>query len=69
MPIYEFQCAECNSPFEELVRSAEAVNAVVCPKCGSGEVRKKVSMFASRISGGSTTSFSSAASDCAPGGT
>jgi putative FmdB family regulatory protein len=72
MPLYEFQCTECHSSFEELVRvpqvSAAAVVAdVVCPKCGSHEVRRKVSLFASKSSAGS--SFSASASSCSTGGT
>lgn len=67
MPLYEFDCADCDRPFEELVRSADKVNEVSCPKCGSRTVRRKVSTFASKVSGGGA-SLSSAAADCAPGG-
>jgi len=48
MPIYEFSCATCDRSFEELVRSAEATNEVICPKCGSQHVRRKISLFASK---------------------
>ncbi len=68
MPLYEFQCSECDSAFEELVRSATAVAEVKCPSCGSNEVRRKVSTFASKISGGGSKA-AAAASSCAPGGT
>ena len=44
MPIYEYACMECESHFEELVRSAE--QAVVCPECGAGNVLKQLSTFA-----------------------
>ena len=33
MPIYEYVCMECESHFEELVRSSE--QAVTCPECGA----------------------------------
>ncbi len=29
MPIFEFECKECGKPFEELVRSANAIDEVV----------------------------------------
>jgi putative FmdB family regulatory protein len=67
MPLYEFQCTECDHDFEELVRSAVAVAEVQCPDCGSDHVRRKVSVFASKVSGGGG-SFAPAAS-CAPSGT
>ena len=33
MPIYEYVCMECESHFEELVRSSD--QAVMCPECGA----------------------------------
>ena len=65
MPIYEFVCHECGETFEELVFSASNINQVSCPKCSSPEVVKKMSTFASKISGGGSrlgSSMSSAAS-------
>ncbi len=61
MPIFEFVCQECGSPFEELVRSASATEEVTCPFCESDQVAKQISTFASKINGASS-SFSSAAS-------
>ena len=58
MPLFEFQCEDCNQPFEELVFGS-AVDDVVCPQCGSSEVNKMISTFASRISGGGAPSFNS----------
>jgi len=68
MPLYEFHCSKCKTDFEELVLSSrpEALAAVACPECGSRKVTKKVSTFASSISGGSSTRAS--ASSCAPSG-
>lgn len=66
MPLYEFQCSECDRPFEELVRSVAAVAEVKCPVCGSDHVRRKVSTFASKVSGGSSALAS--APSCSPGG-
>jgi putative FmdB family regulatory protein len=44
MPIYEYACMECESHFDELVRSAD--KAVTCPECGAGNVLKQFSTFA-----------------------
>ena len=70
MPIFEFVCTTCENPFEELVFSASAVDGVNCPACGSDEVQKQISTFASRVAGGSSFSLSSSpAASCSPGGT
>ena len=45
MPMYEFICAECESEFETLVQSAEAISSVACPECASRTVHKKLSLF------------------------
>ncbi len=45
MPMYEFMCAECESEFETLVQSADAVSSVECPECASRKVHKKLSLF------------------------
>ncbi len=68
MPIFEFECSSCHDQFDELVRNAEAVKDVTCPQCGSRRVKKKLSTFASKISGGAAGQAGSGPA-CAPGGT
>jgi putative FmdB family regulatory protein len=68
MPIYEFDCHSCGESFDKLVRSANQVSEVTCPTCDSPNVKKKLSLFSSKVSGGSRSSVSSAPSSCAPGG-
>lgn len=68
MPIFEFVCSDCSKPFEELLRSSSAASEVVCPSCHSQNVKKKISTFAAKVSGGSSFSFNSASS-CSTGGT
>jgi len=43
MPIYEYRCSDCENKFEELVSRLEA--AVSCPKCGSDNTSRLISMF------------------------
>ena len=45
VPIYEFSCKTCAERFEELV-SASAAEEVACPGCGSSEVERVFSTFA-----------------------
>lgn len=69
MPIFEFVCDECGQPFEELLRNTDAISRLTCPKCGSSQVKKKLSTFASKVSGGASfSSGSSSASACNTGG-
>ncbi|MBA3347905.1 MAG: zinc ribbon domain-containing protein [Actinobacteria bacterium] len=65
MPMYEYACMECESHFEELVRSAE--QAVACPDCGAGNVLKQISTFA--VTGAqSSPSFGGGGGGCCGGG-
>ena len=51
MPMFEFACNDCGSPFEDLVFGTD-ISGVLCPVCGSSEVKKKMSTFASKVEGG-----------------
>jgi putative FmdB family regulatory protein len=42
MPLFEFQCADCEQEFEEVCRSWKTV--VKCPKCNSENTVKLVSL-------------------------
>ena len=44
VPIYEYVCMECESHFEELVRSAD--QQVTCPDCSAEKLVKQFSVFA-----------------------
>jgi putative FmdB family regulatory protein len=41
VPIYEFECEECEERFEELVAATAA--AAVCPHCGATRTRRLMS--------------------------
>ncbi len=53
MPIYEYACQKCGNEYEELV-SSSALKPAPCPKCGSGEVKKKFSVVGSIQNGKSS---------------
>ncbi|KAB2661037.1 MAG: zinc ribbon domain-containing protein [Verrucomicrobia bacterium] len=58
MPIYEFHCEECRESSEILVRSKDWTGTT-CPNCGSTELIKQLSVFAS-----STPTASGAGAEC-----
>ena len=57
MPICEYRCQRCGQEFERFVLSSRA-GRVICPTCGSADVSKMLSTFASggRSSAGGATS-------------
>ncbi|NTU43505.1 MAG: zinc ribbon domain-containing protein [Nitrospirales bacterium] len=59
MPIYEYVCNRCQESFSVL-QSITAEKDARCPKCGSAEVKKKVSSFCSigGVGGGTGSGFS-----------
>ncbi len=70
MPIFEFACNDCGQPFEELLRNGSDTSKVVCPSCSSPQVKKRISTFASKVSGGSSFSLGmSASTSCNTGST
>ena len=47
MPIYEYTCRKCDGKFEQLVRSMKAADEPQkCPKCGSDQTARNLSVFA-----------------------
>lgn len=63
MPIREYTCQACGHQFETLVRSAETP---ACTSCGSTDLEKKLSVFATR---GNASSGATAAAEPAACGT
>jgi len=46
MPLYEFQCKNCNETFTKKISISEMEKTKVkCPKCDSENVKKKISNF------------------------
>lgn len=68
MPIYEFDCQSCGNEFDKLVRTMSAVSTVTCPSCESSHIKKKMSLFSSRVGNHSSASATNAAASCSPGG-
>ncbi len=46
MPIYEYLCPACNRIYSFLVRNINTSNQATCPKCGSEDMKKRMSSFA-----------------------
>lgn len=59
MPFFNYKCLDCESSFEELVRSSD--EKVICPKCKSERVEKKLP---NRLSSPSSPTSASQGSSC-----
>jgi putative FmdB family regulatory protein len=47
MPIYEYNCNDCGRDFDLLVIRHSEADSQECPHCGSQQVTRKMSSFAS----------------------
>jgi putative FmdB family regulatory protein len=56
MPIYEYTCKSCNSHFERLIKSMSNSEKIDCPKCGSKQTSRNLSVFAVASEGGKSSS-------------
>jgi len=56
MPIYEYVCNDCQTPYEKLVMSSKS--PIACPKCGSKQHTQQFSKFSTTNSSSSSASSS-----------
>lgn len=66
MPLYEYECPECGTEFEQLVPFQQADDAV-CPTCQRPRVKRKIARIAARQPAEGGAGDSGGAS-CSPGG-
>ena len=71
MPIYEYECADCQERFEDLIRNKADEEALACPACGSKKLTKQMSAFGVQgavekpITAGSSSCTGCTATSCA----
>ncbi len=65
MPLYEYRCSGCGDSFEKLVRNTSKPVEILCPSCGSDDVKKLLSTFATHTGGSRPVAPSSS---CSTGG-
>ena len=62
MPIYEYECRECEERFQVLQGMNEGSDSVSCPKCDAKEPKRLMSVFGCNLSGSSGASCAPTAS-------
>ena len=60
MPIYEYTCKSCDAKFEQLVRTMSGEAKFKCPKCGSEQTARGLSVFAVSSAGPKSSGASDA---------
>jgi len=55
MPLYEYICEKCKAEFVLLQKVGASERDTECPKCGSKELKKKISSFSCSV--GSSYNF------------
>ncbi|HHT9110142.1 MAG TPA: FmdB family zinc ribbon protein [Candidatus Brocadiaceae bacterium] len=64
MPIYEFQCKQCNTKFDEYFRSSKERKKLFCPSCQGDSIHKVFSVFGMSTGNSSDGSSSSSSGGC-----
>ena len=64
MPLYEYTCQQCQTKFEQLVRTMSGGEKINCPKCGSKKTARALSVFAVGAQGAAKSTDSSDAPMC-----
>jgi putative FmdB family regulatory protein len=62
MPLYEYVCPDCGQEFEKRMSFSQASETPACPNCNGTNTRKKISLFSSSGSSGSSLGSSSCGS-------
>jgi putative FmdB family regulatory protein len=67
MPIYEYQCADCQLTFEILRPISKANAPAACTRCGSADTSRAISLFSaiSKGNNGESRAISGTGSGCA----
>ncbi|MHB8780393.1 MAG: FmdB family zinc ribbon protein [Candidatus Geothermincolia bacterium] len=63
MPVYEYRCRDCEHQFDFFARSMSA-EAESCPACGGSRLKKLLSVFGFKSSGGKSSGGGSSCSSC-----
>ena len=50
MPIYEYQCYGCERQFQSLILGREEEKNLLCPNCGSSNLKRLISRVAYHVS-------------------
>lgn len=67
MPMYEYACKDCGYQFTLLRRMNQADSDIVCEQCGTGNIERMFSLFASHSKDKNGVTSSIAGGGCSGG--
>lgn len=68
MPIFEYQCDDCGTKFEKLVRRQTESEDLTCPSCGDHHLTQQLSVFSAHAGTNGSPAASPAEMRSCPGG-
>ena len=66
MPLYEYQCSDCEMHFDALRAMSDADAPIFCPECGCDNARRMISLFSAIGSDGMIAGAGASCSSCTP---
>jgi putative FmdB family regulatory protein len=66
MPLYEYKCSNCETCFDALRAMADADAPIACPKCGSENTGRMISLFSAIGSEGVIAGAGASCASCTP---
>ncbi len=66
MPLYEYQCPECETRFDALRGMSQADDPIACPQCGETHARRMISLFAAVGDRGVIAGEGGSCASCSP---
>jgi putative FmdB family regulatory protein len=66
MPLYEYECTECETRFDALRGMAQADDPIACPQCGSKDTHRVISLFSAIGDQGVIAGPGASCASCSP---
>lgn len=66
MPLYEYECSDCETRFDALRGMAQADHPIACPECGGSDTHRMISLFSAIGDQGVIAGEGSSCASCSP---
>ena len=66
MPLYEYECLDCETRFDALRGMSEADDPISCPQCESQETQRMISLFSAVGDQGVIAGEGGSCASCSP---
>ncbi|MGD2177477.1 MAG: zinc ribbon domain-containing protein [Anaerolineae bacterium] len=66
MPLYEYECSDCETCFDALRGMAQADDPIACPQCESKDTHRVISLFSAIGDQGVIAGQGASCSSCSP---